>query len=140
MTADLIVRGRLTTLDPARPSAEALAVRDGRILAVGSAAEIDALRGRATRVLDTGDACVLPGFVEAHGHFIGDAVVQGGGIVDIRPVTVADAGRVVELIRATVAGRGAAGAFFNGWDPLLQRGCRSPARRGSTRWRRTPRW
>ncbi|NUR88925.1 MAG: amidohydrolase [Nonomuraea sp.] len=106
------------TLDPARPQAEALAVRDGRIVAVGS------FDGTAAEVVDVGDACVLPGFVEAHGHFVGDAVVQGGGIVDIRPVTVPTAGEVVELVRATVARRGA--AYFNGWDALLQKGLPEP--------------
>ncbi|NRQ37022.1 amidohydrolase [Nonomuraea sp. NN258] len=115
--ADLVIRGRLLTVDPSRPSARALAVRDGRIVAVGAAHEMP-----PGPVTDVGDACVMPGFVEAHGHFVGDAVVSC--LVDIRPVTVPDAARVVALIRETVAGRGA--AYFSGWDALLQKGLPEP--------------
>ncbi len=70
--ADLIVRNaRVVTLDPDRPEAEAVAARDGRILAVGTTAEVDALAGPATRVLDAGGQLVLPGFIEGHGHYMG---------------------------------------------------------------------
>lgn len=44
-TADLLIVGRIATGDPAAPRAEAMAVRDGRILAVGSAADVDGLTG-----------------------------------------------------------------------------------------------
>ena len=73
MTADLIVtNGDVLTMDPSRPQAEALAMRDGILLAVGTAADIEDLRGPATRVLDAGGGTVLPGFCEAHMHlFLG---------------------------------------------------------------------
>src|SRR5690606_19277926 len=57
-----------------RPAAQALAIRDGRILAVGTVDEIAALRGPATREIDAGGATVLPGFIDAHVHlFMGAA-------------------------------------------------------------------
>ncbi|MGN8025149.1 amidohydrolase [Microbacterium sp. 22242] len=67
--ADLIVvASTIRTLDPARPHAEAFAVRDGQIAAVGLRSEVEALRGPGTRVLELGGAVVYPGFVDVHNH------------------------------------------------------------------------
>jgi predicted amidohydrolase YtcJ len=67
--ADLILlSGKIWTADPARPSVEALAVRGGRIAAVGSNAEIQKLRGEKTRVLDAAGRRVVPGFIDSHTH------------------------------------------------------------------------
>ena len=70
--------GRIVTLDEGRPEAEALAFRGGRILAVGSRAEVEALVGPDTDVIDLAGALAVPGLIEGHGHFlgIGDARVQ----------------------------------------------------------------
>jgi predicted amidohydrolase YtcJ len=69
MLADLIViNGRVLTMEPSRPRAEALALASGRILALGGRAEIEALAGPATQVIDAGGRTVLPGFVESHLH------------------------------------------------------------------------
>jgi len=65
----LFANGTILTLDPACPQATALAVRDGRIAAVGSAAALASARGPADHVVDLGGATVLPGFVDAHNHF-----------------------------------------------------------------------
>ncbi|MDQ7820563.1 MAG: amidohydrolase [Armatimonadota bacterium] len=62
--------GRIYTLDPARPVAEALAVRDGRIVAVGASAELARAWAGAARV-DLGGRTVLPGFVDSHIHLAG---------------------------------------------------------------------
>lgn len=68
-TADLIVTGSvIRTADRGAPVVEAMAVRDGRILAVGSMAEMEGHRGRRTRMLDVGDAVIYPGFVDVHNH------------------------------------------------------------------------
>lgn len=61
-------RGPILTLDEAHPRAEALAVREGKILAVGSAAEVMRHRGPKTRMVDLKGHALLPGFVDAHGH------------------------------------------------------------------------
>jgi predicted amidohydrolase YtcJ len=66
--ADLVVRGRLVTVDPTAPRAEALAVRGDRIVAVGAASDVKDLVGPSTEVIDAGEATVLPGFVDAHNH------------------------------------------------------------------------
>lgn len=62
-----LVGGRIFTADPQRPQAEAVAIRDGRIAAVGTSAEIRAMAGR-TAVHDLGGRRVVPGLIEAHGH------------------------------------------------------------------------
>lgn len=66
--AGLVVLGALWTQDPARPTAEAMAIDAGRIVAVGSADEVRACAGPGARVVDLGGAVVLPGFVDAHAH------------------------------------------------------------------------
>jgi len=68
--ADLVVEhARIWTVDAAHPEAEAVAVLDGRIVAVGSDAEIRAWQGARTRVVDAGGRRLLPGFNDAHVHF-----------------------------------------------------------------------
>jgi predicted amidohydrolase YtcJ len=67
--ADLILTsGKIWTGDAARPEAQALAVRGGRILAVGSDPEIRKLAGPGTKVLDAHGRRVLPGFIDSHTH------------------------------------------------------------------------
>ena len=70
--ADLIVTtARVYTVDDARPLASAIAVRDGRIQFVGSAAEALALRGANTRLVDAAGRTIVPGIVDAHAHLLG---------------------------------------------------------------------
>ena len=69
--ADLIlINGTIHTLDPALPRAEAVAIRDERILKVGTAAEVKGLAGRETRTIDLAGGFVLPGFIDSHTHFL----------------------------------------------------------------------
>jgi len=65
-----LVGGRVFTADPQRPAAEAVAIRDGRILAVGTSAEVRALAANAPpgALRDLGGRRVAPGLIEAHGH------------------------------------------------------------------------
>lgn len=74
-TADRIWSGGpILTMNDAAMRAEAVAEKDGRIIAVGSAADVMKTRGAATRMIDLGGRTMLPGFVDAHGH------VFGGGL------------------------------------------------------------
>lgn len=67
--ADAIYRGGpIITMDDDRPMAEAVAVRGGRIVAVGDADEVMSLAGADTRVIELGHRALLPGFVDSHGH------------------------------------------------------------------------
>lgn len=76
--ADLIItNGAVVTMDPHQPHAEAVAVKDGRIIAVGSAVETGRLAGLSTQIIDACGATVLPGFIESHMHlFIGGAELE----------------------------------------------------------------
>lgn len=72
MAADLVLRGgTIHTVDDSRPRAEALTVRAGRLIAVGSDHEISAYIGETTEILDLDGDVAIPGFIEAHGHFPG---------------------------------------------------------------------
>ena len=64
----LLVNGRIVTMDPRRPRAEAVALRDGKFLAVGSTAEIRELGGSSTPMTDLQGKTVLPGLIDAHIH------------------------------------------------------------------------
>jgi predicted amidohydrolase YtcJ len=68
---DLILhRGLITTLDPARPAATAVAITDGRISAVGREAEVLPLASADTKVIDLRGRRVLPGLIDNHLHMI----------------------------------------------------------------------
>ncbi len=66
----IITNAKVLTMDEGRPRAEAVAFAGGRILAVGSRAEVEALAGQGTRVVDAGGRTLLPGFVESHLHLV----------------------------------------------------------------------
>jgi predicted amidohydrolase YtcJ len=75
--ADLILHnGKIVTLDPNRPQAQALAVRNGRIQAIGSNGEINRLAGPSTKIVDLQTQLAIPGFIEGHGHFMGVGEAQ----------------------------------------------------------------
>jgi predicted amidohydrolase YtcJ len=65
----LIVGGDVHTMNPRASRVGALAAREGRIVALGTEAELEPLRGPATTVIDARGATVLPGLIDAHGHF-----------------------------------------------------------------------
>ncbi len=65
----LIVGAEVRTMNPRVPRVGALAARGGRIVALGTEAELEPLRGPATTVIDARGATVLPGLIDAHGHF-----------------------------------------------------------------------
>lgn len=86
MTPDLdlaLVGARVRTLDPERPSATAVGVRDGLIASVGGDDEVRARCGSQTEVLDLGGAAVVPGLIDSHMHpFMGAVNAQGADLLD----------------------------------------------------------
>ena len=66
----IIVNAAIHTMDQARPTAGAVAVLGNRIVAVGSTTDLRPLAGSGTRVIDAGGKLVLPGFNDAHVHFL----------------------------------------------------------------------
>jgi predicted amidohydrolase YtcJ len=65
------VGGAILTMEDAQPRAEALAIRGGRIVAVGPRAEVMRHAGARTEVVDLAGRALLPGFVDSHGHVVG---------------------------------------------------------------------
>jgi len=65
--------GPILTINDSQPKVEAVAVKDGRILAAGTLADISAFKGETTEAFDLNGRTMLPGFVDSHGH-----VVMGG--------------------------------------------------------------
>ena len=68
----ILINGKLYTGEPAAPSAQAVAIRGERIVAVGTSAGIAALAGPATHRIDLQGRLVTPGFNDAHMHFVPD--------------------------------------------------------------------
>ena len=98
--ADLVLRdATVATLDPLQPEAQAIAIRDGKIAAIGSDDAIAHYVGKQTRVLDLHGAFVTPGFMEGHGHLMdtGEALMQ----LDVGKAPNWDA--VVALVKAAAA-------------------------------------
>ncbi|MFN3717724.1 MAG: amidohydrolase [Rhizobium rhizophilum] len=78
MSAEIVIHNaRILTMDDDHPRAEAIALTGNHIMAVGGNAEILALAGHMTRVVNAGGATVLPGFNEAHMHIFGGSVSLG---------------------------------------------------------------
>jgi predicted amidohydrolase YtcJ len=72
LCADLVLRnGKIVTLDAAQPQVEAIAITAGKIVAVGSNAQIARQITPATKVIDLNGHLAIPGFIEGHGHFMG---------------------------------------------------------------------
>ncbi|MCG8590615.1 MAG: amidohydrolase [Proteobacteria bacterium] len=81
----LYTGGTIWTLDAAQPDAEAIAVRDGRILAVGDASLCTDVLGRRHERVDLRGGCLLPGFIDTHLHLIGMLYFEQN--VDLREVS-----------------------------------------------------
>jgi predicted amidohydrolase YtcJ len=93
--ADTVVtNARVYTVDASRPWAEAVAVKDGRILFVGSEKDARRHRGKTTKVIDAGGRLVLPGFEDSHVHFV-------SGSANLSNIDLAGA-KTVEAIRGRI--------------------------------------
>ena len=106
--ADTIFVGdHIVTMEPDGPAVEAVAVRGEAIAAAGGRDDVMALRGDATRVVELGERALLPGFIDAHGHFL--AVGMTLDALALHPPPVGDVRTIddiVRKIRAWIAERG----------------------------------
>jgi len=66
----VLVNGKVVTVDDRFTIAQALAIKGGRILNVGTTAEIEALKGPSTRTIDLGGRTVIPGLIDNHAHWV----------------------------------------------------------------------
>ena len=99
---ELIVHNaRIHTVDDARPAATALAVRDGRFVAVGN--DLAALAGKRTQTIDAKGMTIVPGFIDCHNHASGDVLlyeVLVGNPFEVEFVTIAS---IVDKLKARAA-------------------------------------
>ena len=111
MALDLaLVGGRVRTLDPERPSATAVGVVDGVIVAVGSDAEVRDMADATTEVVDVAGAAVTPGITDSHIHpFLGAEGSRGADLLDAH--TLEDVRTALREERA----RCAPGQWVLGW-------------------------
>ena len=89
--ADMVVlHGKIYTVNAKQLWAQALAIRDGKIISVGSEKEIEKFRGASTCVIDAKYHLVLPGFVDTHVHFT-------DGAFSLQQVKLDDASSIAEI-------------------------------------------
>src|SRR5919107_5867636 len=120
----ILVNGAFHTVDDANPRATAVAIRDGRFIAIGSD-EIRALAGPATRIEDLGGAAVIPGLIDAHNHLQATGrMLREVQLYDTRAIPEIVA-RVAARVRETPRGEWVVG---RGWDESLLAEGRHPTR------------
>ena len=73
----LILHAKVYTLNPQMPWAQAVAIRHGKIAAVGTDEVVEKMRGIGTRLIDAGGKLVLPGFTDCHVHFLEGSLALG---------------------------------------------------------------
>lgn len=122
----IVTHGRVWTGDRASPSAEAIAILGDRIAAIGSSSEVDEWRGPSTQVIDAGGRRIVPGFNDAHVHF-----VDGGRSLD--NIALRDAASQEEFARriGDRAAQTAPGEWIDGgdWDDQRWLPAELPTRR-----------
>ena len=127
-SADVIFHGRILTLVSDESEAEALAIRGERIVAVGAKRDVDAYRGEATQQIELGDAVLLPGFIDAHGHLTALAsFIQFANLASPPVGPVTDIGDLQTALRAH-AGESQDWIIGRGYDESLLAEGRHPTR------------
>lgn len=109
----IIINARVHTMDPQKPIVEALAIYDSRVVAIGSTKEIKSMRRPGTRVIDARGQLVLPGFNDAHVHFLSGGFQLAS--VDLRDANTPEefAGRIERFAEKLPPGRWITGGD---WD------------------------
>ncbi|MDZ7767437.1 MAG: amidohydrolase [Melioribacteraceae bacterium] len=119
--ADLIIiNGEVAVVDSTNSTAEAVAVKDGKILAVGKSGEILDHKGDSTEVIDASGNFVMPGFIDSHAHFLG--IGKSKMILDLRGANNFDevVAIVAEAAEQTLPGEWITGRGWHQdkWDPV----------------------
>src|ERR1035438_2508325 len=111
--ADLVLRnGKIVTMNPAAPTAQALAVRAGKITALGTDSAAAQWTGPNTRVIDLHGMLAIPGFIEGHGHFTGVGEFRMG--LDLREARTWD-DIVAQVARAVQQAKPGEWIVGRGW-------------------------
>jgi len=92
----ILLNGKIVTLDARSSVVQALAIRDGRVMAVGSNDEIKKLAGQNTRTVDVGGRTVIPGLIDSHIHALRAGLTYS---VELSWIGVPSLAKGLELIR-----------------------------------------
>lgn len=92
----VLINADIVTVNAAQPDAEALAVRDGKILAVGDRAAVEAAAGSGASVRDMGGQTILPGLIDGHGHFMLSTFFST--MADLQPPPAGGVRDIAELV------------------------------------------
>ncbi len=118
----ILLNGNIYTVDEANPSAQAIAIKDGIILQVGTNEAIEQLKGEKTEVIDLKGQFVMPGFIEGHGHFSG----MGYSLIDLNFLKSKNWDEIVQQV-AEAAKKAKPGEWIVGrgwhqekWDKALE--------------------
>ncbi len=119
----IYARGHILTMDPSNPAAEAMAVQDGRILAIGSLADVKRAAGADYEYHDLENRTVTPGFIESHDHMILHGATLG--LPDISPFVHK---RLEDALEALQHVRPGPDGWVKAWaiDPTLYEERRGP--------------
>ncbi len=99
-SADLVIyNGNIYTADINKPNAEAIAVSQGRIIAIGDHAVIKLYISDSTKVIDLAGNSLFPGFIEGHAHIMG----VGGNLIDVDLMGAQNYEEVIEMVKARAA-------------------------------------
>lgn len=126
MKADtLFIHGQVVTMDARGTVAEAVAVCAGKVVGVGSTADVQAMAGRGTQVVDLAGRLLLPGFTDSHVHFLEWAALQ----TDLSLHRAASLAEALTLVRQRVMGlRPGQWLRGTGWDRNVWPEGRPPSR------------
>jgi len=129
-TAQVYFNADIVTVDADKPSAEALAIREGLIVAVGSRAEVEAVAGAGAQLRDMAGKTIVPGLIDAHGHISLTALTQG--FAKIQPPPAGPVSSIAQLQQVMTQWQEdhPEMIWLNGWgydDSLLAEG-RHPTR------------
>ena len=117
----IILGATFRTMNPLQPLAEAIAVRNGRIVSIGRHGEVTSLKGSGTEIIDARGGTILPGFIDPHVHIVMGAMLST--FVDVRALaceTIDDV--MVRLKRAAAGTKPGEWIMARGFDPSLCKG------------------
>lgn len=121
----ILTNGSIYTIDEAFTIAEAVAIRDHRVVATGPASDIRSLAESETRIVDLAGATVIPGMIDAHNHLLNTSLM-------LTELQLYDTRSIQDILnriaRAAVAAEPGAWIVGRGWDETLLKEQRYPTR------------
>ncbi|MDP7666280.1 MAG: amidohydrolase family protein [Candidatus Poseidoniia archaeon] len=121
----IFLGGDIITVDDNNPEAQAIAVHEGKIQAIGSETEVSIFRGSKTEVIDLKGNTLLPGFIDIHTHPILSSLM--GETIDISGFNHKNQAEVMESLKKGIEEKGRGKwVLAYGWDPAILRNLEAP--------------